>query len=51
MGIELSILPYKKNFFHFKKKITKQNIKQFISYIGPCIEVVGYRQKKSGIKV
>ena len=51
MGIELEVYYLiKKNFFHFKKKITKQNIKQFISYIGPCIEVVGYRQKKSGIK-
>ena len=25
-------------------------MKQFINYIAPCIEVVGYRQKKKGIK-
>ena len=33
-----------------KKKITKKNIKKFITHIAPCIEVVGYRQKKKGIK-
>ena len=26
------------------------NIKKFITHIAPCIEVVGYRQKKKGIK-
>ena len=26
-------------------------MKKFINYIAPCIEVVGYRQKKKGIKV
>ena len=25
-------------------------MKKFINYIAPCIEVVGYRQKKKGIK-
>ena len=25
-------------------------MKKFIKYIAPCIEVVGYRQKKKGIK-
>ena len=40
----------KKNFFIFKNKITNNNIKRFISHIAPCIEVVGYRQKKKGIK-
>ena len=25
-------------------------MKKFINYIAPCIEVVGYRQKKQGIK-
>ena len=51
MGIELEICYIiKKNFFNLNKKITKKNLKKFISYIAPCIEVVGYRQKKTGIK-
>ena len=51
MGIELEVCYLiKSNFFNFKKKITKNNIKKFISYIAPCIEVVGYRQRKKGIK-
>jgi len=40
----------KKVFLILKKKISINNIKRFISYIAPCIEVVGYRQKKKGIK-
>ena len=40
----------KKNFFRFQIKVIKNNIKKFISHIAPCIEVVGYRQKKKGIK-
>ena len=44
------MLSYKKNFFDLKQKVSKKNIKQFIIYIAPCIEVVGYRQKKKGIK-
>jgi 2-keto-4-pentenoate hydratase len=51
MGIELEVCYLiKKNFFSFKKKISKENTKKFISHIAPCIEVVGYRQKKKGIK-
>ena len=51
MGIELrSLLFNKKKFFNLKEKITKNNIKKFITHIAPCIEVVGYRQKKKGIK-
>ena len=51
LGIELEVCYLlKKNFFNFKKKISKNNINKFISYIAPCIEVVGYRQKKKGIK-
>ncbi len=50
LGIELEVCYYlKKNFFDFKKKISKSNIKKFITHIAPCIEVVGYRQKKKGI--
>ena len=51
MGIELEVCYLiKKNFFNFKSKVTKKNIKRFITHIAPCIEVVGYRQKKKGIK-
>jgi 2-keto-4-pentenoate hydratase len=51
MGIELEVCYLiKKNFFDFNQKITKNNIKKFITHIAPCIEVVGYRQKKKGIR-
>ena len=51
MGIELEVCYLiNKNFFEFKKKVSKNNIKKFIDHIAPCIEVVGYRQKKKGIK-
>ncbi len=51
MGIELEVCYLiKKSFFDLKQKITKKNIKKFITHIAPCIEVVGYRQKKKGIK-
>ena len=51
MGIELEVCYLvKKEFFDLKHKITKKNIKKFITHIAPCIEVVGYRQKKKGIK-
>ena len=51
MGIELEVCYIlKKNFFDLKQKATKKNIKKFITHIAPCIEVVGYRQKKKGIK-
>ena len=51
LGIELEVCYLiKKNFFDFKQKVTKKNIKKFITHIAPCIEIVGYRQKKKGIK-
>ena len=51
MGIELEVCYLiNKNFFKLKQKVTNKNIKKFISRIAPCIEVVGYRQKKKGIK-
>jgi 2-keto-4-pentenoate hydratase len=51
MGIELEVCYYiKKNFFNLKQKPNRNNIKKFILYIAPCIEIVGYRQKKRGIK-
>ena len=50
LGIELEVCYFlKKDFFNLKQKITKNNMKKFISHIAPCIEVVGYRQKKKGI--
>ena len=51
LGIELEVCYLlKKDFFNYKKRISKNNMNKFISYIAPCIEVVGYRQKKKGIK-
>ena len=51
LGIELEVgYLIKKNFFNFNRKASKQNIIKFITHIFPCIEVVGYRQKKKGIK-
>ena len=51
MGIELEVCyQVKKSFFNLKQKATTKNIKKFITHIAPCIEVVGYRQKKKGIK-
>ncbi len=51
LGIELEVTYLiKKEFFNFKKNITKNNISKFISHIAPSIEVVGYRQRKKGIK-
>ena len=32
-----------------KRSITMKNISKYISHIAPCIEVVGYRQRKKGI--
>ena len=51
LGIELEVCYHlKKNFFDFSRRISRKNMKKFINYIAPCIEVVGYRQKKKGIK-
>ena len=51
LGIELEVCYLiKKNFFDFKKTITNNNIKRFITHMAPCIEIVGYRQRKKGIK-
>ena len=50
LGIELEVCYLiKKKFFNFKKNITKKNLTSFISHMAPCIEVVGYRQRKKGI--
>ena len=51
LGIELEVcFLIKKSFFSSKKPITKKNLKKFISHMAPCIEVIGYRQKKNKIK-
>ncbi len=50
-GVELEVCYLiNKNFFKFKKKISLKNVHRFITHIAPCIEIVGYRQKKRGIK-
>ncbi len=50
LGIELEVCYLiKKSFFLNKKTITKKNVSKFISHIAPCIEIVGYRQKRKGI--
>ena len=50
VGIEVEVCFYlKKTFFLSKGIITKNNVTKFISHMAPCIEVVGYRQKKFGV--
>ena len=50
LGIELEVCyKIKKTFFSSKGLITKKNISKYISYMAPCIEIVGYRQRKKGI--
>ena len=50
LGIELEVCYLiKKSFFDSKNKITLRNISKYISHMAPCIEVVGYRQRKKGI--
>jgi 2-keto-4-pentenoate hydratase len=51
LGIELEVCYFiKKKFFLSKGSITMNNVIKYISYMAPCIEVVGYRQRKKGIK-
>ena len=50
LGIELEVCyKIKKSFFSSKGLITMKNISKYISHMAPCIEVVGYRQRKKGI--
>ena len=50
LGIELEVCyQIKKSFFSSKSRISLKNISNFISFMAPCIEVVGYRQKKKGV--
>tara|TARA_B100000965_G_scaffold155805_1_gene129763 strand:- start:97 stop:864 length:768 start_codon:yes stop_codon:yes gene_type:complete len=51
LGMELEVCYLiKKKFFFSNQKISKNNISKYISYMAPCIEIVGYRQRKKGIK-
>ena len=51
LGIELEVFFYlKKNVLTSKKKLSEKNISKYLISMGPCIEVVGYRQKKIGLK-
>ena len=50
LGIELEVCyQIKKAFFSSSVPITMKNIYKFISHMAPCIEIVGYRQRKKGI--
>ena len=50
LGIELEVCYLvKKNFFFSKGVVTMKNISKYISHIAPCIEIIGYRQRKKGI--
>ena len=50
LGVELEVCYLiKKSFFNKKSKISKNNFTKFISHMAPCIEIVGYRQRKNGI--
>ena len=50
LGIELEVCYLiKKKFFHSKGSVSKNKVTSFISHMAPCIEIVGYRQRKKGI--
>jgi 2-keto-4-pentenoate hydratase len=50
-GVELEVcFLIKRNFFDLKKNISTKNLKKYITHMAPCIEIVGYRQRKKGIK-
>jgi 2-keto-4-pentenoate hydratase len=50
LGIELEVCYLiKKSFFLSKRQVTMKNVSKYISHMAPCIEVVGYRQRKKGI--
>ena len=50
LGIELEVCYLiKRTFFESKGLITMNNITKYISHMAPCIEVIGYRQRKKGI--
>jgi len=50
LGIELEVCyKIKKSFFSSNGPITIKSISKYISHMAPCIEIVGYRQRKKGI--
>ena len=50
LGIELEVCyKIKKSFFSSNGSITMKNVYKYILFMAPCIEVVGYRQRKKGI--
>ena len=50
LGIELEVCYLiRESFFSSKRSITMKNVSKYISHMAPCIEVVGYRQRKKGI--
>ena len=50
LGVELEVCyKIKKSFFSSKGILSIKNIPKYISHMAPCIEVVGYRQRKKGI--
>ena len=50
LGIELEVCyMIKKSFFSTRHSISMKNISKYISHMAPCIEIVGYRQRKKGI--
>jgi len=49
-GIELEVCYLiKQSFFSSKSSITMKNVSKYISHMAPCIEVIGYRQRKKRI--
>ena len=49
-GIELEVCYLiKQSFFSSNGSITMKNVSKYISHMAPCIEVIGYRQRKKGI--
>ena len=51
LGIELEVCYLiKQSFFSSKSVITIKNVTKYISHMAPCIEIIGYRQRKKGIK-
>tara|TARA_B110000914_G_C15462210_1_gene446433 strand:+ start:139 stop:912 length:774 start_codon:yes stop_codon:yes gene_type:complete len=50
LGIELEVCYLiKKSFFSSKGLISMKNVTKYITHMAPCIEIIGYRQKKKGI--
>ena len=50
LGIELEVFFLFKKMYCRLKKLSEKIISKYLISMGPCIEVVGYRQKKIGLK-